>query len=53
MKMKNKSQKPYPTNYNLLTAQDLFEAHYQMLLIALQKEFTKLNVKMDIIIKNV
>ena len=28
--MENKLQKPYLTNYNLLTAEGLWQAHYQM-----------------------
>ena len=39
-----KSQKPYPTGYNILIAQDLWQALYQILLIILFNEFTKLNV---------
>ena len=51
--MKNKLRKPYPTDCNLLIAQDLWQACYQILAIILQKVFIKLNVNMDIIIKNV
>ena len=39
-------------NYNLLKAQDLWQAH-QILLIILLKEFIKLNANMNMIIKNV
>ena len=42
----------YLANYNLLIAQDLWQAHYQILLIILLKEFTKLNANVDMIIKN-
>ena len=34
-----KIQKIYLTNYNLLIAQDLWQAHYQILLIIFLKEF--------------
>ena len=50
--MEKKLQKPHPTDYNLLIAQDLWEAHYQMLLINLLKEFIKLNANMDMVMKN-
>ena len=50
--MEKKSQKLYSTNYNLLMVQDLWQAHYQILLIILPKKFIELNVKMNIIIKN-
>ena len=50
--MENKSQKSDLTDYNLLIAQDLWPAHYQILLIILLKKFIKLNVNMDMIIKN-
>ena len=36
----------YLTNYNLLIAQDLWQAHYQILSI-------KLGVSMDIVVRNV
>ena len=51
--MEKKLQKIYLTNYNLLIAQDLCQAHYQILLIILVNELVKLNVNMDIMIKNV
>ena len=50
--MEKKLQKIYPTNYNLLIAQDLWEAHYQILSIIFLRGFTKLNVNMDMMIKN-
>ena len=51
--MEKKSQKPYLTNYNLLIAQDLWQAHYQILSIILVKEIIKLNVNTDTMTKNV
>ena len=50
--MEKKLQKAYATDYNLLIVQDLWEAHYQILLIILLKEFIKLNANMDMTIKN-
>ena len=43
--MKKKLQKLYLTDYNLLTTQDSWQAHFQILLIILLKEFIKLNVQ--------
>ena len=43
----------YHRYYNLLIAQDFWQAHYQILLIILLKEFIELNVNSDIMIKNV
>ena len=43
----------YPTYYNLLIAQDLWHAHYQMLSTIFLKEFIELNVNKDMMIKNV
>ena len=51
--MERKLQKIYPIDYNLLIAQDLLQAHYQILIITLLKEFIKLNVNTDTMIKNV
>ena len=51
--MKKKLQKSYLTYYNLLIAQDLSQGHNQILSIIFLKEFIKLNVKMDTMIKNV
>ena len=48
-----KLEKPYPTDYNLLIAQDLWQAHYQILLIMLLKESIKLNINTNTMIKNV
>ena len=53
VKMEKKSQKLYPTGYNLLTVQDLLQGHYQILLIILLKEFIKLNVNADMRMKDV
>ena len=38
------NKKTYLRDYNLLIAQNLWQAHYQILLIILWKEFVKLNV---------
>ena len=46
------SQKPYLTDYNLLMVQDLWQAHYKILLLILLKEFEKLNVNTNMITKN-
>ena len=51
--MERKLQKIYLTYYNLLIAQDLWQAHYQILSIIFLKEFIELNVKLDMMIKNV
>ena len=51
--MQKKLQKIYPKYYNLLIAQDLWQAHYQILSIIFLKEFIKLNVNKDTKIKNV
>ena len=48
--MEIKSQNLYHLDYNLLIGQDLWQAHYRILLIILLKEFVKLNVKMNKII---
>ena len=50
--MEKKSQKLYPADYNLLILEDLLQAHNQIVLIILLKEFMKLNVKTNKIIKN-
>ena len=41
------------TDYNSLIAQDLWQIPHQIFLIILLKKFIKLNVNMDMIIKNV
>ena len=51
--IEKKLQETYPTDYNLLIAQDLWQAHYKILPIIFLKEFVKLNVNADTIIKNV
>ena len=51
--MEKKLQKTYLTYSNLLIVQDLWQAHYQILSIIFQKKFIKLNVNMDMMIKNV
>ena len=43
----------YLTDYSLLIAQDLWQAHYQIWPIIFLKKFIKLNVNMDTVIKNV
>ena len=53
IKMEKKLQKPYPTDNNLLIAQDLWQAHYQVFLIISPKEFIKLDVNINLMIKNV
>ena len=53
VKTEKKLQTSHPTYYNLLIAQDLWQAPYQILLIILLKEFIKLNAHTDTIIKNV
>ena len=51
-KNENKLQKPYSSDYNLLIAQDLWQVHYQALLIILLKEFIKSNENLNTMIKN-
>ena len=41
IKKEKKSQKLYLTDYSLLTVQDLWQAHYQILLIMSLEEFIK------------
>ena len=43
--MKNKLQKLSLTDYKLLTAQDLWQPYYQILLIIFLNEFIKLSVQ--------
>ena len=50
--MEKKLQKRYPTDYNLLIAQDLWQDHYQTLLIILLMEFIKLNADRNTMFKN-
>ena len=51
--MEEKLKKIYLTNYNLLIAHALWLSHHQMLSIIFLKEFIKLNVNADMIMKNV
>ena len=51
--MEKKLQKLYPADYNLLIAQNLWQGNYKILLIVLLKEFIKLNVNADMVIKHV
>ena len=51
--MEKKLQKIYLTYYNLLTVQDLWQTYYQILSIIFLKEFTKLNVSTNTMIKYV
>ena len=51
--MEKKLQKPYLKTTSALIAQELLQAHYQILLIILLKEFTKLNLNMCMTTKNV
>ena len=50
--MEKKSQKLYLTYYNLLVAQDLWQAYYQILSITFLREFIELNVNMGMMRKN-
>ena len=51
--MEKELQKIYPLYYNLLIGQDLWQVLYQIVLIIFLKEFIKLNVSTDMMIKNV
>ena len=51
--MEKKLQRTYLTYYNLLIAQDLWQAHYQILSIIILEEFIELNINSDLMIKNV
>ena len=53
MKKEKKLQKLYLTDYNFLMVEDLRQAHYQIFFKVLLKELIKLNVNMDLIIKNI
>ena len=50
--MEKKLQKIYLTYYNLLTAQNLWQAHYQIFSIIFLKGFIKLNENTGTMIKN-
>ena len=51
--MENRLQNIYLAYYNLLIVHDLWQAHHQILSIIFLKEFIKLNVNKDMMIKNV
>ena len=51
--MEKKLQKICLTYWNLLTVQDFWQGHYQVLSIIFLKQFIKLNVNSDMMIKNV
>ena len=51
--MEKKLQKIYLTDYNLVVVRDSLQAHYEILSIIFLKEFIKLNVNTDTMIKNV
>ena len=51
--MEKKLQKIYLIYYNLLIAQGLWKAYSQILSIIFLKEFIKINVNKDTMIKNV
>ena len=53
IKMEIKLQIIYPKYYNFMIAQHLWQAHCQILSIMFLKEFIKLNVNIDKMIKNV
>ena len=53
IKMEKELQKIDLISYNLFIAQDLWQAHYQILSIIFLKEFIELNVHADMMIKNV
>ena len=49
--MEKKLQKTTLKYYNLLIAQDLLQANYQILSTILMDEFLKINLNMDMIMK--
>ena len=51
--MEKNLQKIYLTYYSLFIAQDLRQAHYQILSIIFLKEFMELNVNTNMMIKSV
>ena len=53
IKKKKTSEKLYLTDYNLLIVQNLWQAHYKVLLPILLKDFVKLNVNTNTMIKNI
>ena len=50
--MEKKLPKIYVTYYNLLIAQNLWQAHYQILSIIFLRIFIGLNVNLETLIKN-
>ena len=52
IKIEKKLQKLYLTYYNLLIAQDLWQANYQVLSIIFLKEFIKLKVNTSLMTKD-
>ena len=50
--MEKRLQKIYLTCYNLLIAEYLWQAHYEILSIIFLKVFIKLNVNLDMLVKN-
>ena len=50
--MEKNLRKPYLINSNLLRGQDLWQAHYQMLLIIFLRELITLNTNMDMTTKS-
>ena len=51
--MEEKLQKIYLIYYNLLIAQDLWQAYYKILSMIFLKKFVELNVNIDMMMKNV
>ena len=51
--MEEKLQKIYLIYYNLLIAQDLWQAYYKILTMIFLKKFVELNVNIDMMMKNV
>ena len=51
--MKKKLHKIYLTYYSLVIAHDLWQAHYKIYSVIVPKELIKLNVNMDMMIKDV
>ena len=48
--MEKKLPNSYPTDYILLIVQDFWQAHYQVFLITLLKEFIELNVNTEMVL---
>ena len=51
--METKLQKIYLTYYSLLIAQNLIQVHYQILSVIALKEFIKVNVNTEMMIRNI